>query len=163
MNCMYMYQGKSHMPPPNTTSGTTCISPHCKWPYMLLIILFKFKGPMEPSPHSKTTSPHHYSLANLQNNTSTLQVVEPPALLRMGLPDPALPVGEPSQAGVNRCQWRCRPHTTSSPHKVLYIHPPLSKQWNRKPSLQVLHTLRLATWTNGVSSLTASGQYHWTH
>ena len=73
---------------------------------------------MEPSPHSKTTSPHHYSLANLQDNTSTLQVAEPPALSRMGLPDPALPVGEPSQAGVNRCQWRCRPHTTCSPHKV---------------------------------------------
>ena len=69
----------------------------------------------------------------LTNNTSTLQVVEPPALLRMGLPDPALPAGEPTQAGVNRCQWRCRPHTTSSPHKVLYVHPPLSKQWNHKP------------------------------
>ena len=36
MNYMYMYQGKSHMPPPNTTSGTTCISPHCKWPYMYM-------------------------------------------------------------------------------------------------------------------------------
>ena len=172
MNCMYMYQGKPHMPPPNTTSGTTFnangLTCTCKQnpigpapsPPPLLIILCKFKGPMEPSPHSKITSPH---LANLQNNTSTLQVVEPPALSRMGLPDPALPVGEPSQAGVNRCQWRCRPHTTCSPHKVLYVHPPLSKQWNHKPSLQVLHTLRPATWTNGVSSHTASAQYHWTH
>ena len=30
MNYMYMYQGKAHMSPPNTTSGI--ISPHCKWP-----------------------------------------------------------------------------------------------------------------------------------
>ena len=115
--------------------------------------------PTQQNHQSPSLQPH-----KLTNNTSTLQVVEPSALLQMGLPDPALqPVGEPTQAGVNRCQWRCRPHTTSSPHKVLNVHPPLSKQWNHKPSLQVLHTLRPATWTNGVSSLTASGQYHWTH
>ena len=32
----------------------------------LMIVRCKFKGTMEPSPHSKTTSPHHYCLTNCQ-------------------------------------------------------------------------------------------------
>ena len=164
------------MPPPNTTSGT--ISPHCKWPTYTckqkpigtaplptptIDCSLQVQGangviPTQQNHQSPTLQPRE-----LTNNTSTLQVVEPPALLQMGLPNPVLPAGEPTQAGVNRCQWRCRPQTTSSPHKVLHVHLPLSKQWNHKPSLQVLHTLGPATWTNGISSLTASGQYHWNH
>ncbi|KAL5459779.1 hypothetical protein EMCRGX_G033152 [Ephydatia muelleri] len=38
------------------------------------------------------------------STSCTLQVVEPPSLLQMGLPDPALPAGMPTHAGVNRPQ-----------------------------------------------------------
>ena len=62
------------------------------------------------------------------------------------------------QAGVNRCQWKCRPlHYTSNPHKVLYIHWPDSLQtlpvgphykcpthWDKPPrlfcTLRVIHS-----------------------
>ena len=127
MNYMYMYQGKPHMPPPNTTKPSLQMALHLhvsRTPLVqspstppLMIVRCKFKGTMEPSPHSKTTSPHHYCLTNLQIiHASTLQAVEPPALLQMGLSDPALAAGVPTHAGVNRydASGDASCHTTSN-------------------------------------------------
>ena len=84
MNYMYMYQGKPHMPPPNTTKPSLQMALHLhvsRTPLVqstsppgapLMIVRCKFKGPMEPSPHSKTTSPHHYCLTNLH-----VQIIHP--------------------------------------------------------------------------------------
>ena len=67
--------------------------------------------PTQQNHQSPSLLPHE-----LTNNTSTLQAVEPPALLQMGLPDPALAAGVPTHAGVNRydASGDASCHTTSN-------------------------------------------------
>ena len=78
--------------------------------------------------------------------------MEPPALLQMGLPDPALPAGVPTHAGVNRYEASgdANPRTTSHELHVLCVYLP--------PSLHIESSY--GPGTNEISSLTASGQYH---
>ena len=67
--------------------------------------------PTQQNHQSPSLLPHE-----LSNNTSTLQAVEPPALLQMGLSDPALAAGVPTHAGVNRydASGDASCHTTSN-------------------------------------------------
>ena len=67
--------------------------------------------PTQQNHQSPSLLPHE-----LTNNTSTLQAVEPPALLQMGLPDPALAAGVPTHAWVNRydASGDASCHTTSN-------------------------------------------------
>ena len=67
--------------------------------------------PTQQNHQSPSLLPHE-----LTNNTSILQAVEPPALLQMGLSDPALAAGVPTHAGVNRydASGDASCHTTSN-------------------------------------------------
>ena len=67
--------------------------------------------PTQQNHQSPSLLPHE-----LTNNTSTLQAVEPPALLQMGLSDPALAAGVPTHAGVNlyNASGDASCHTTSN-------------------------------------------------
>ena len=73
---LHVHVPRETMPPPNTTKPSLQMALHLHVSRTLLvqspstpplmIVRCKFKGTMEPSPHSKTTSPHHYCLTNLQ-------------------------------------------------------------------------------------------------